>query len=330
MHIPDGFITTPINVATVVVTVSAVGYGLHKLKQDIVDQPHKMPLLAVTAAFVFAAQMLNFPIGGGTSGHFLGAVTAAALMGPWAALIIMALVLTIQAVFFADGGITAWGTNIFNMGIAGGLGGYLLLRGIYAVLPKGKTGFLAAVAAASWFSVVLASTLCAIELAASGTSPLRIALPAMAGTHAVIGIGEALISCAVVTAVIAARPLILDNWPGIGAMVDRDSSRKIPLTFVGGGLAVALVLAVLISPFASSDPDGLEKVAEDKGFIEQAATEEDVAWRHSIFPDYAVESIKHEGLSTGAAGFAGTALVFITGFVLIKVVQRRIDGKANR
>ena len=99
MHIPDGFISGPINATAAVIAVSAISYALWRLKQETFDQPHKVPLLATTAAFVFAAQMLNFPIGGGTSGHFLGAVTAAALMGPWAALIIMTLVLIIQALF---------------------------------------------------------------------------------------------------------------------------------------------------------------------------------------------------------------------------------------
>jgi cobalt/nickel transport system permease protein len=325
MHIPDGFISGPINIASAAVVVSVVGYGLHKLKQDIHDQPHKMPLLATTAAFVFAAQMLNFPIGGGTSGHFLGAVTAAALMGPWAALIIMTLVLTIQSAFFADGGITALGTNILNMGVVGGLGGYLLMRGMQLIFPAGKTGYLATVAFTSWASVLLASVLCAIELAVSGTSSLQIALPAMVGTHAIIGIGEALIACAVVTAVIAARPEILHDWPGIEpsfTQPGRDNIRRSSAIIVGG-MALALILAALISPFASSYPDGLDKVAEEKEFIEQAASEEQTVWQHSIFPGYTVEAVKQENISTGLAGFAGTGMVFVIGFILIKLMQRR-------
>jgi hypothetical protein len=147
----------------------------------------------------------------------------------------------------------------------------------------------------------------------------------MAVTHAIIGIGEALIACAVVTAVIAARPDILYNWVELESSFSRAGRQNIRRSdvLIGGGMALALILAVFISPFASSYPDGLEKMAEDNDFIEQAASEDQAVWWHSIFPDYSVQKVERESVATGLAGFAGTVLVFVIGFVVIKLAQQR-------
>jgi len=328
MHIPDGFVSGSINAVTALGSAGTIGVSLWQVRRSLEKQAFKIPLLATTAAFVFAAQMLNFPIGGGTSGHFLGAVTAAALLGPFDACIVMTLVLVIQGLFFADGGITALGTNILNMGVIGGIGGYLVMRGFRSFLPTGRPGYVLSAAVASWVSVVLASSACALELALSGTSPLKIALPAMAGTHAIIGIGEALIAAAVLTAVAVARPDIIPEWARIKpaqltqAPVVR---RRRVWALVAGGAITALILAVFLSPFASTAPDGLERVAEDRHFIENAAPDKSRPWKWSLFPDYSVGRIKHEGVSTGTAGFIGTIIIFGAGFALIKLINRRPD-----
>lgn len=203
MHIPDGFVSGTINLAGFGVSAIGCSYSIRKINKTM-DERH-IPLLGVTSAFIFAAQMLNFPIAGGTSGHFLGALMAAILMGPWASCLIMSLVLTIQCLGFADGGITALGTNIFNMGIIGGVFSYYIFISLKAILPKDRGGFLASSAIASWFSVIASSAFCAFELGLSGTAPLKIILPAMLGVHAVIGIGEAIITTAVLSSVLAAR-----------------------------------------------------------------------------------------------------------------------------
>jgi len=164
-----------------------------------------IPLMGVMAAFIFAAQMLNFPVMGGTSGHLLGGVLAAVLLGPYAGAIVIAIVLTVQCIIFQDGGLTALGANIFNMSFIGAIGGYML----YSLIRKainGKRGIMIASAVAAWISVVAASAVCAFELAFSGTSPLRVALPAMVGVHVLIGIGEAIITCLVIGFVLEARP----------------------------------------------------------------------------------------------------------------------------
>ena len=213
MHIPDGFVSGPINIASYAVSAAVCGLAVMRANKTLGER--QIPLLGVTAAFVFAAQMLNFPIAGGTSGHFLGAVLAAVLLGPLNACLIMALVLAIQCLFFGDGGLTPLGTNIFNMGIVGGIICYWFFLGIKSVLPKTRGCFLAAVAIAAWSSVVLASAVCALELAVSGTSPLKVALPAMTAVHILIGVGEAIITTVVISIVLTARPDLVSSWnPG--------------------------------------------------------------------------------------------------------------------
>ncbi len=210
MHIPDGFVSGPVNVATYAVSIVACGLAVSRANRTVGER--QIPLLGVTAAFIFAAQMLQFPVAGGTSGHFLGALLAAVLLGPLNACLIMTLVLGIQCLAFADGGLTALGTNIFNMGIIGGIGCYYLFQALKLVLPKTRRGFLAAVAISAWSSVVLASAVCALELAVSGTSPLKVALPAMTAVHALIGLGEAIITTVVISIVLASRPDLVATW----------------------------------------------------------------------------------------------------------------------
>jgi cobalt/nickel transport system permease protein len=162
----------------------------------------------MTAAFVFAAQMLNFPVGAGTSGHFLGATFAALLLGPWTACLIMSLVLITQCLFFADGGITALGTNIVNLGVVAVFAGWGVSRLLLALLPRSRATSCAAMGLGAWVSVVAAATACSCELGWSG-KPLGVILPTMVGIHAIIGVGEALITVAVVSSILGARPDLL-------------------------------------------------------------------------------------------------------------------------
>jgi cobalt/nickel transport system permease protein len=204
MHIPDGFLSNEVALACAVPAVAAVGYGLRRADVDLDDR--RVPLLGVTAAFVFAAQMLNFPVAGGTSGHFLGAALAALLLGPWLAGLVLAVVLIAQAFVFADGGLTALGANVFNMGVIGGVVVGALMVGVRRVLPDTRAALLGVAAGGAWLAVVAGSAACAVELALSGTVPLGTVLPAMLGVHAVIGIGEAVITAAAMSAVLVSRP----------------------------------------------------------------------------------------------------------------------------
>ena len=210
MHIPDGLISAPINIATAVVSTGVGAAAVARARRTLGEK--NVPILGVSAAFVFAAQMLNFPVAAGTSGHFLGALMVALLLGPLNGFLVMAVVLVLQSLLFADGGLTALGTNIFNMGIVGGLGGYGLFRLLILALPRRRGVFVAAAAVSAWFSVVLAASVCAVELALSGTSPLALALPAMAGVHVLIGIGEGIISAVVVSLMLGVRPDLVLAW----------------------------------------------------------------------------------------------------------------------
>ena len=212
MHVPDGFVSTPINAATFLVSGAFCYAAVRKAKSTLEEKD--VPILGVTAAFIFAAQMLNFPVAGGTSGHFLGALLASVVVGPLMACLVMSIVLVVQCIGFADGGLTALGTNIFNMGVVGAILGYGIFLVVRSILPKSKAGFMTAAAIASWISVVMGAAACAFELALSGTSPLHVALPAMVGVHMLIGIGEAIITTGVLSIVLGTRPDVVYAWRG--------------------------------------------------------------------------------------------------------------------
>ncbi|HBT20922.1 MAG TPA: cobalamin biosynthesis protein CbiM [Peptococcaceae bacterium] len=195
MHIPDGFLDVKTWTATGAVSAAALGYGLKKTREVLTDK--QVPLLGAVSAFIFAAQMVNFPIAGGTSGHLIGGVLAAVLFGPWAAVIIMSVILVLQCLIFLDGGLTALGANVLNMAVIAPLSGYYAYSLLKKVL-KGRRGETIAVFTASWLSVVLAAAAASLELAVSGTAPLGITLTAMLVWHAIIGVGEGLITAAVV------------------------------------------------------------------------------------------------------------------------------------
>jgi len=211
MHIPDGFLSTEVALACAVPAAAAVGIGLRQANHTLDER--RVPLLGVTAAFVFAAQMLNFPVAGGTSGHFLGAALAAILLGPWLAGLVLSVVLVVQAFVFADGGITALGANVLNMGVIGALVVGGLMVAAQRVLPNRRGVLLAVAGAGAWLAVVAGATVTAIELAISGTVPLGTVLPAMLGVHVLIGAGEAAITVAAVSAVLSTRPDVVRAFP---------------------------------------------------------------------------------------------------------------------
>ena len=207
MHIPDGFLNIATVATTYAVSAGGVSYAVKETNKKLREK--HVPLMGVLAAFIFAAQMLNFPVAGGTSGHLIGAALAAILLGPWASVLIMSCVLIAQSLIFQDGGLLALGANIFNMGIVASFSGYYLYRLTTRVVGDDRRGMLIGGFIGAWGSVLLASTACAIELAVSGTSPLVVVLPAMAGLHALIGIGEGLITGASLSLVLATRIDIL-------------------------------------------------------------------------------------------------------------------------
>jgi cobalt/nickel transport system permease protein len=192
MHAPDGFLSVPIAAVMWLVTLAVLAVAVRRSNATLDERA--VPLLGVMAAFIFAAQMVNFQVVGGTSGHLLGGVLAAVLLGPWAGTLVMACVIAVQALVFQDGGLVVMGANIFNMGVVGTLGGFYLYLGLVRILGGEDRARVPAAGIAAWTSVVAGAICMSLELAASGTTALSIALPAMVGVHVLIGIGEALIT----------------------------------------------------------------------------------------------------------------------------------------
>jgi len=203
LHIPDGFLDAKVWAPAWVVAAGAVAV-CSKKTTDTLGQ-RTVPVMGVTAAFIFAAQMLNFPVAGGTSGHLLGGAIAASLLGPCAGLLVITVVLLVQCFVFQDGGVTALGANVVNMALVGTAAVYPIIWLVTRVV-HGRAGCIAGAAVAAWMSVVLASFMCATELALSGTSPARVVIPAMVGIHAAIGVGEAVVTGFLVAFVLRTRP----------------------------------------------------------------------------------------------------------------------------
>jgi cobalt/nickel transport system permease protein len=260
--------------------------------------------------------MLTFSVPGGPSGHLLGAALATIVRGPWAAVLVMTSVVGIQAVVFQDGGLLALGANIFNMGIVGVAVSYFVYKTVRHLLQQVAkdqvwitpvSGFVAA-----WGSIFVAALTCGLQLALSGSSPANLAVPAMGGIHALIGIGEGLITAGALAFILAARRDLLQP-----AAAPVGGHRVVWV----GGLLIAVLLAVL-SPLASAHPDGLEWVAEQRGFLDLAQ-----APFYEIIPDYALPGIGNEALATILAGVIGVGLVLVATLAVAYTRRRARSGE---
>ena len=206
MHVPDGLLAAEVWGAACLVAAGGVSLSVKRSSNQMGDRT--IPVMGVTAAFIFAAQMFNFPVAAGTSGHLLGAMLAGLLLGPWAGSLALSLVLVIQCLLLGDGGLTALGANIFNMALAGVWSGYAVFRLIRKLFP-GSRGLMTAVFAGSWISVEAAALLCGLELGLSGTYRMGPVLAAMTGVHAIIGLFEGLITAIIAGFLLRTRPVYL-------------------------------------------------------------------------------------------------------------------------
>ena len=307
MHVPDGFLSTRILVGTGLVSATGLGWAFKRARAAM--HQRLVPMMGIVAAFVFAAQMVNFPVLGGTSAHILGGTMAAILMGPASAIIIISSVLIIQALF-GDGGIFALAANIFNMGIVGVLTGYGVYR-FFSRLIKGDKGIFIAAVMAGWISVVVAALCCGVQIALSGTAPPGIVIPAMGFVHMAGGIAEGLITAFVIVFVMKTRPaLIGSSLRPTGYFAKRE---------IAFGICVILIIAFVLSPLASSLPDGLEHAAEAAGFSEHQA---DGALTQTPFADYNFPGVASPFFKTALAALAGSVVVFIVGFVVARITLR--------
>ncbi|GAB4490965.1 MAG: energy-coupling factor ABC transporter permease [Anaerolineales bacterium] len=297
MHIPDGFLSLVMALIFWALTAASVALSISKTNKTLGEK--QIPLMGIMAAFIFAAQMLNFPVAGGTSGHFLGGALAAIVLGPWAAILVMASVIAVQGLLFQDGGLLVMGANIFNMGILTAIIGFGVYRAVSG--SPNKTLRLAVAGAGAWLATVSASLLTALQLWLSGTSRLEIVVPAMLGVHVLIGIGEAVITVAALAFIEQTRPDLLNA---------EKSAQQGGNGWVWAGILLSLA-TVLFSPLASASPDGLERVAEDFGFLAQG-----VSAPYQLLPNYTIPFLGNTVLSTIAAGIIG-ALVVLGLIILI-------------
>ncbi|MGW6839660.1 energy-coupling factor ABC transporter permease [Streptomyces sp. NPDC054958] len=337
MHVPDGFINAPVSVAAGAVAAAAVAVSLRGARRELDERT--APLAGLVAAFIFAVQMLNFPVAAGTSGHLLGGALAAILVGPYTGVLCVSVVLLMQGILFADGGLTALGVNITAMGVVTVVVSYAIFRGLLGILPATRRSVTVAAFTGALLSVPAAAAFFTLVYAIGGTTDVPIAkvFTAMVGVHVLIGIGEAAITAATVGAVIAVRPDLVHGARGLttrlklridGALVDAPAAAAAPAANGAGstrkvwvtGLVTALVLAGFVSFYASASPDGLEKVAADKGIDEKV---EEHAAANSPLADYGVKDVDDARLSGGLAGVIGVGVTVVAGTGIFWAVRRR-------
>ncbi len=323
MHIPDAVLSPAVASTCGVLAAGGLGLALSRLRGELRDRTPV--LMGIMAAFVFAAQMVNFPIPPGVaSGHLLGGVLAAVLLGPWAGAVVIAAVLIVQCLLFADGGLTALGANFVNLGLIGSVLGYAIFAPLRRAIG-GARGTLIAAMAAAWFSVILASGAFAVELAASGRAAdfVRV-LGWMALVHAAIGLGEAIITGVVLQSVLLARPDLIHDPDAVPPTAPVRWGQV-----VVAGLAVSLAVAVFLGPIASESPDGLEYVGELLGFLPEPeaapeAAAEAPAGLPAPMPDYQlpIPGLPSLKVATAAAGAVGTLIVFGVALLLARGIAR--------
>ncbi|WP_113704488.1 energy-coupling factor ABC transporter permease [Nonomuraea lactucae] len=317
MHVPDGFFNAAVSVSAGAVAAAGVAVCLRGARRELDDRT--APMAGLVAAFVFAVQMLNFPVAAGTSGHLMGGALAAILVGPYTGVLCLAVVLLVQGVFFADGGLTALGVNITLMGIVGVLVGWGVFR-LVGGLVRGRGGVTAASFLAALVSVPVSALVFTLLFWVGGTAPIDMGTvaAAMGGVHVLIGVGEGVITALTVGAVLAVRPDLVYGARGLatplvlrGAEGATTVEAERPVAtgagvrpFLLGGIGLTLVLAGVVSFFASSSPDGLESVAGDKGFLDRATGHLFGSW---ALADYGEVG----GIPVGVAGVVGVGLVLL-------------------
>ncbi|MFF7330847.1 energy-coupling factor ABC transporter permease [Streptomyces sp. NPDC090306] len=338
MHVPDGFINAPTSAATGVIAAGAIAVSLRGARRELDERT--APLAGLVAAFIFAVQMLNFPVAAGTSGHLLGGALAAILVGPYTGVLCVSVVLLMQGILFADGGLTALGVNISDMAITTTVVAYLVFRGLLKVLPRRRRSVTVSSFVAALVSVPAAACVFTLIYAIGGTTdvPIGKVATAMIGVHVLIGIGEAVITALTVGAVIAVRPDLVHGARGLeqrlklrvnGELVDAPAAPAAPPVPVAArshrkvwisGLVASLVLAGFVSFYASANPDGLEKVAHDQGIDKK---EEPHGSSDSPLAGYGVKDITDARLSGGLAGVIGVGATVVVGSGVFWAVRRR-------
>jgi len=316
MHIPDGFLSA--RVAIGYAALSAVGLGAACFRMRTQHERGASALLGVSAAFVFAAQMVNFPVAAGTSGHLVGSALSGALLGLPGALVVMSAVIIMQCFVLADGGVFALGANVFNMGLVGCVVGFCCYRLLCGAAPS-PTRRVASVAFAGWCATIAGALSCAGQLSLSGAARLSVVLPAMLGVHALIGVGEAIISSLVVASVLRFRPELLED-AGHTALGARPRN-----TAVFAGLGLSIAIAALLAPIADAAPDGFSRVTQALGLH---ASESPLL---APLAQYGIPSLVSGVLATVLAGCLGTLALFgLCWLLALALVPRKLRQTESR
>ena len=309
MHVPDGFINVQVSAATGLLSFGTLWAYIRSAKTLIADK--FIALTGMMSALIFVLQMINFPIAAGTSGHLLGGALAVIVLGPRLGLICLSVVVIIQSLLFADGGLSALGVNVLNMAIVTCATGWIIVKYWLKFIGKNKTSIIAASVVSGIITVVFSSIAFTLEYAIGGTIsiPVSSVLVAMISTHFLIGIGEGIITALIVGLLVRVRPDLVYAY-------DRNDSNTTNVSLYGLFIVLILLLA-LITPFASSSPDGLESVAENFGFQETDGVV-------LLLEDYGINAINNNFISTVLSGLLGV-IVIVAMFTI--VVNRRKSGK---
>ncbi|HKZ24547.1 MAG TPA: energy-coupling factor ABC transporter permease [Acidimicrobiia bacterium] len=324
MHIPDGFINGTTSLGGGLVAAGSLGVALRQSKASL--RHKQIPLAGLAAAFVFAVQMLNFPVAAGFSGHLLGGALVAILLGPAMGAVVVSVVIVVQALLFADGGVSAIGLNVLNMAVLTALVGWAAFRLLVRVRRATRTAWVGAALISGMVSVIVSATGFVLEYAFGGTVDvdLHAVFVAMVGTHALIGIGEGLITAVALGAVWSVRPDLVLATADLRPE-ERPSmllTRRSVGWFVAAGLLVTVLLVLVVAPLASSLPDALNRVAIDQGF----AGAERANPVDSPVAGYGVEGLEGDLWSTALAGAVGVAATFLLGLLVLRVVRRRVES----
>ena len=309
MHVPDGFMNVTMSAATGVISFGTLWAYIRSAKDLIADK--FIALTGMMSALIFVLQMINFPIAAGTSGHLLGGALAVIVLGPRLGLICLSVVVIIQSLLFADGGLSALGVNVLNMAIVTSATSWFIVKYWIKFIGKNKTSIVSVSVLAGILSVVFSSIAFTIQYAIGGTIsiPVGTVLLAMVTTHFIIGFGEGVITALIITLLIRVRPDLIYAY-------ERSDENTTKVSFYGLFIILILLLS-LVTPFASSSPDGLESVAEEFGFTQ---TDGIVL----LLDDYGISAVNNDFISTVLSALLGVAVLAIM-FNLI--ISKRKSGK---
>ena len=309
MHVPDGFMNVTMSAATGVISFGTLWAYIRSAKDLVADK--FIALTGMMSALIFVLQMINFPVAAGTSGHLLGGALAVIVLGPRLGLICLSVVVIIQSLLFADGGLSALGVNVLNMAIVTSATSWFIVKYWIKFIGKNKTSIVTVSVLAGILSVVFSSIAFTIQYAIGGTIsiPVGTVLIAMVTTHLIIGLGEGIITALIITLLMRVRPDLVYAF-------DRSDENTTKVSFYGLFIILILLLS-LITPFASSSPDGLESVAEEFGFTQ---TEGIVL----LLDDYGINAINNNFLSTILSAILGVTVVAV---IFNLIITRRKSGK---